>query len=176
MTIAEMIQKYDIRIASGGRIGVYNAARAKRDKMLNEIFAVKPEIIAYLNAEKEAIEKAAAERMAKIKVIKGLEEIQAAIEEHENYHYRFNRMMEDEGNDGVNPPVRPQSNIEEMKKKYPCAAAYLKAKSYENSANYAKSGAGRTARDRIINGDDYEKAIADMEKEWSDYCDEHMWD
>ena len=176
MTVAEMVKKYNIKLADGGRIGIYNANCAKKDKMVDTIIAAKPEIIAYLTAEKEATEKAAAERKAKIDAIEGLKELEAAIAEHENYHYKFNRMMEDEGNDGVNPPIRPQSNIRELKLKYPRAAAYIEAKSYEYSANYAKSGAGRNACERIINGEDYEQVLADMEKEWSDYCNEHIWD
>lgn len=44
------------------------------------------------------------------------------------------------------------------------------------AANYAKSSAGRTALEKIINGEDYAQAIADMEAEWSAYCDAHIWD
>lgn len=176
MTVEEMVRKYNVKLASGGRIGIYNADRAKKDKMVDIIVAAKPEIVAYLTAEKEATERAATERKAKIAAIEGLKEIQDAIMEHENYRYKFNRMMEDEFNDGVNPPTKPQSDIGALKKKYPRAAAYLKADSYAMAANYAKAGAGSTARERIINGEDYEKVIADMEKEWSDYCNEHIWD
>ena len=173
MTAAEMIKKYDIRLATEGRIGIYNANRAKKDKMLDTIFAAKPEIIAVLTAEKEAAEKAAAERKAKIDAIEGLNELKAAIDEHERYYYDFNAAME--RGDG-RLPARPTSSVRETAEKYPRAAAYLKAESYEYSANYAKSGAGKKARERIINGEDYEQVLADMEKEWSEYCNEHVWD
>lgn len=30
--------------------------------------------------------------------------------------------------------------------------------------------------ERILNGEDYKQAIADMKKEWCDYCEEHVFD
>lgn len=177
MTATEMIKKYRISLAYGkgreGMIRIADARRIKADKMLEEVHAHKPEIMAILTAEKEAKEKAIAERTAKINAIEGLNEIKAAIAEHELYHDAFNAAME--RGDGQ-LPARPESNIGEMKAKYPRAAAYLKAENYEYSENYAQASAGRKARERIINGEDYEQVLADMEKEWSDYCNEHVWD
>lgn len=177
MTATEMIEKYRISLACGkgreGMIQIKEARRIKADKMLEEVLAHKPEIMAILTAEKEAKEKEAAERTAKINAIEGLNEIKVAIAEHELYHDEFNAAME--RGDG-RLPSRPESNIGEMKAKYPRAAAYLKAENYEYSANYAQASAGRKARERIINGEDYEQVLTDMEKEWSDYCNEHVWD
>lgn len=31
-------------------------------------------------------------------------------------------------------------------------------------------------RREILNGEDYKQAIADMKKEWCDYCEEHVFD
>lgn len=170
-----MIKKYRITLAHGkdGMIQILEVERIKADKMIDEVRSHKPEIMEILNAEKEAKEKAIAERTAKINAIEGLKEINAAIEEHERFHYKFNAAME--RGDGLLPEI-PESNIGELKAKYPRAAAYLKAESYKLSANYAKASAGRKALERIINGENYEQVLDDMEKEWSDYCNEHMWD
>lgn len=73
-------------------------------------------------------------------------------------------------------PTKPAVSITELYEKYPKAAAMLQAEAYSSASNVAKSSAGRKARERIIDGEDYTQVIADMEKEWTDYCDEHVWD
>jgi len=127
-------------------------------------------------ADKAASEKAIAERKAKTAAIEGLEEIRSAIHAAEQYHRDFNRMMDDEYNDGVNPPERPTTNIAELKARYPRAAAYLVAESYSYADHYVKAGAGKRAVERIINGEDYNKVLADMKAEWDAHCAEHIWD
>ena len=176
MTIEEMIKKYDIRLASEDRIGMYNTNAVTRDGMYETIAAKKPEIIAYLKAEQEEKEKAEADRKAKIAAIDGLAEIRDAINAETEYRIAFDKMMDDEYNDGVFPPKKPTASSKDLMSKYPRAAAYLKAESWSYSEHFVKSAAGRKAMDRIINGDDYEQAIADMDKEFSTYCMEHMWD
>ena len=175
MTVEEMIKKYRISLAYGkdGMIQILEAKRIKADKMLDEVLSHKPEIMAILNAEKEAKEKAIAERTAKINAIEGLKEINAAIEEHERFHYKFNAAMAK--GDG-RMPAYPNTDIKAMKAKYPRAAAYLKAEDFALSDHYTKSTIGKKALDRIINGENYEQVLADMGKEWSDYCNKHMWD
>lgn len=175
MTASEMIKDYNITLdpVKPGMLRAYNVKKIKADNAGKKITEAKPEIMAILTAEKEAKEKEAAERTAKINAIEGLNEIKVAIAEQERFHDAFNAAME--RGDG-RLPSRPESNIGEMKAKYPRAAAYLKAENYEYSANYAQASAGRKARERIINGEDYEQVLTDMEKEWSDYCNEHVWD
>ena len=51
--------------------------------------------------------------------------------------------------------------------------AFVKAASWESASHSVKAGAGRRAKERIVAGDDAEKAIADMEQEWQDYCRSH---
>lgn len=63
-----------------------------------------------------------------------------------------------------------------MMTKYPRAAAYLKANEYAKAANDAKAIAGKKARERIINGENYDNVIADMEDEWKSYCNKNIWD
>ena len=134
------------------------------------------EIKAGLIAKRDAELAAAAERKAKIYAIEGLNEIQTAIVDWERYDADFAKMMDNEYNDGSNPPKRPTSNVGDLMEKYPRAAAYLTAEEFSLADHYVKSNAGKKALEKIINGEDYVAAIAAMEKEWHDYCDEHMWD
>lgn len=172
MTAQEFINKYRLVL-----IGENNIASCKYpDSSLeaNEDFLrFRPEIFAILRAEKEAKKKALAElradtdlkmrayfrfppsaqkaldeRKAKIRAIEGLDELRYA----------------------------PKELEERIKAEYPRAAAYLKAESYSLSENDGKFTAGKKAVDRIINGEDYAAVIADMEKEWSDYCRERVCD
>lgn len=128
------------------------------------------EIKASLTAEHDAKVAAADAKRAKIDAIEGLNELRKAINDIDRYHRAFDRMMEDENNDGVRPPKRPTMNVEELKAKYPRAAAYLKAEKFATGAHYVKANAGSKALDKIINGEDYTAAIAEMEAEWSEYC------
>ena len=41
---------------------------------------------------------------------------------------------------------------------------------------FGDNDAGIRARDRIVNGEDYEKVISDMESEWKSFCGKNMWD
>lgn len=134
------------------------------------------EIRLHLQNEEASKQAAANARQEKINAIEGLQEIYDAKEAWSRYRNAFERMMEDQDNDGAFPPMRPTVNVEELNTKYPRAAAYIKAENYSCAANYAKSSAGRTALEKIINGEDYVQAIADMEAEWSAYCDAHVWD
>ena len=64
----------------------------------------------------------------------------------------------------------------ELRIKYPCANAYLRARAYADSANIEKASLGRTAMKKIAEGENYDEAIAEMELGWNDYVDEHVWD
>lgn len=134
------------------------------------------EIKAHLIAEQEAQRAAAAAREAKIAAIEGLKEIKTAIYDRQRYRREFNAMMDDEFNDGACPPKPPKADVDELMAKYPRAAAYIKAESYSYAEHDVKSNAGKKALEKIINAEDYEKAIADMETEWTAHVDKHMWD
>ena len=92
------------------------------------------------------------------------------------YGEAFARMMDDEMNDGANPPQKPVDDIAALKAQYPAAAAYLKAEAYEYASHYAKSAAGRKAKQAIADGANYGEALAQMEAEWQAHCEEHIWD
>jgi len=100
--------------------------------------------------------------------VPGLDELRAAYEDAERERVEYQRMMEDEYNDGARDPA-------EVAAKYPVAAAYLKAEDWSMASHYAKAAAGRKAMESIANGEDYKTALATMEKEWAEHCNAHMW-
>ena len=113
------------------------------------------------------------EELAKIGEIEGLFEIKDAIAEREKFLKEYNDAVEN--GTGI-LPAPPKTDIKALMDKYPRASAYLKAENYMKPANFMKSDAGIRARDRIVNGEDYEKVISDMESEWKSFCEKHMWD
>ena len=121
----------------------------------------------------EAEKKKLNEELAKIGEIEGLFEIKDAIAEREKFLKEYNDAVEN--GTGI-LPAPPQTDVKALMAKYPRASAYLKAESYMKSANFMKADAGIRARDRIVNGEDYEKVISDMESEWKSFCGKHMWD
>ena len=109
-----------------------------------------------------------------VNAIEGLKEIRDAEHDIENWHYEFNKSFENVGGLGVRP--KPNYNFSEMYAKYPRAAAYIKADEYRNASNYRKSAIGQNALNKIVNGEDYVLVIENMEREWSEYCVEHIFD
>jgi len=114
-------------------------------------------------------------RQKKIDAIEGLKELEDARNAEESYHYELNRRMEDEQLSGLLPGA-PKVSSKDVAAKYPRAAAYLKAYRWTLASHYAKAAAGRKALEAIINGDDYNKALTDMDAEWSAHCQAHVWD
>ena len=116
-------------------------------------------------------------KQAKIEAnVPGLAALTAAINDEYRYHEEFERMMEDENNDGARPPRKPAISSDDLRPQYPVAAAYLKAESWKYADHYAKSAAGQKAMERIASGEDYTQALNDMEAEWSAHCNAHVWD
>jgi hypothetical protein len=122
--------------------------------------------------------RAEAERIAehnrKLAAIPGLSVVQAAIAEHERYAYQFERMMEDENNDGVNPPRPAKSDLAALRAQYPRAAAYLAAESMAQAANDRKSGEGHKAMREILDGAGPE-ALEAADLRWSTAASEAVW-
>ena len=172
--IAELVKKYNIKIHVDGEHIAVNPNIAKNKEDVTCVKANKEAIIAYIKAEKEKEEQARIERRNKINDIEGLEEIRNAKQDLANWHYEFNKSFEDVGGLGVRP--KPNYNFDAMYEKYPRAVAYLKAEDYKNASNYRKSAIGKNALEKIINGEDYNAVIENMEKEWKEYCEEHIWD
>jgi hypothetical protein len=174
MDIKNLIKICKIESTKEGNLKIWNVKDGKIH--FDEIKAKKPEILNYLIKQEEQKQAAYKARELKIKSIEGLTELQNAINAELSYSKAFNRMMEDEYNDGVNPPSKPKNSSTELKQKYPRAAAYIKAENWSFTNHYAKSSAGNRAKERIINGEDYNTVITEMEKEWSNHCNEHIWD
>lgn len=72
--------------------------------------------------------------------------------------------------------TKPKYDFDAMYAKYPRAKAYLDALEFSRASNYAKAAAGSKALEAIINGDDYNDAIATMIAEWDAYIVKNMWD
>ena len=99
-------------------------------------------------------------------VVPGLDELRDAYYDVDAYIDKFNKMMEDENNDGCCPPNSIDIDIvEELEKKYPAAAAYIVAESYKGSSWFIKSAAGSRAAERIMAGEEHGIVMVDMQKE-----------
>lgn len=89
------------------------------------------------------------------KVLEGLGDLGAAYHawqsDESDYRDGFDRMMEDEHNDGARPPRRPAPELGkrylELKERYPRAALYLRAERQDVSAHWADN-TGKSATDR----------------------------
>ena len=147
--------------------------RDKAVKLVKAHPAEVQEIKTALMAEK-AEEREIAERRHNFRAaIPGLKELEAAREAQATYREAFARAVD--SGDGIYP-AKPKIDPVELSARYPMAAAMLRAESYSRAANYRKAGAGRKAVERILEGEDWEKAISDMEAEWQEAVSEHMWD
>lgn len=105
----------------------------------------------------------AAEFSANVPGLEELRKVQSdAYNDEHRYRVGFERMMEDEFNDGVNPPaainetLRSRANT--MAVQFPRAAIYLRAKSYTQSDNVNKYSAGKKAMEIISMGGSIEEA------------------
>ncbi len=165
MTIKEMVSTYAIKLHGEDNLEIKFPVGSDKGEVVELLKANKPEIIAYLQAEKAAEE----DCEAKIAAIEGLEELQLAYYAQADHIDEMSARHEDEtlSSIGVEAPV---NNIAALKAKYPRAAAYILAEDYSFAANDAKAAAGREALEEIIEGADPAEAIANMERAWSDYC------
>lgn len=147
--------------------------RDKAVKLVKAHPAEVQEIKAALLAEKAEERETTVRRHNFRSTIPGLKELEVAKAEQAAYREAFARAV-DSGS-GIYP-AKPKSDPAELSAKYPMAAAMLRAESYSRAANYRKASAGRKAVERILDGDDWEKAVSDMEAEWHEATSEHMWD
>lgn len=89
----------------------------------------------------------------------GIYELVAAIDDEDNYHEAFERMMEDEHNDGAKPPKQPALSTERAAEMYPIASAYLTICNYTDAdpssqVGYDKRSAGTWAIEQLEAGRD----------------------
>lgn len=108
-------------------------------------------------------------------LLEGLGDLEAAYDAWQSaeYDYRdgFNRMMEDEHNDGARPPRKPGPELEacygELKALYPRAALYLRAERQHDGAHWAdnsgKGAAGKQAMELVLAGATEAEVLAALE-------------
>ena len=165
--IEELIRKYSITLTDDEEhIKLY----AGKNKSVEEVKAHKDEIISYLK-EKKDLER---RRREAVDSIEGIKEIENFIRQREIYHEKIRSAFESE--DGIiSYPEKPAQTLEELRTKYPKAAAYLLARDYSYFSNYIKAGYGKTAINRIADGEDYNTVIQEMKDSWTEYCKDNIW-
>lgn len=177
MNAQELILQYRIALKIDehgqptGNLVVYRADKAA----LAAIKDAKPEIVSILLEQREAGIRAEQERQKKIAAIPGLREIEAARADLVNWKLEFDASFDSENGGGVGIRPKPKYDMDAMYAKYPRAKAYLDAQDFTASENDAKSAAGKKALEAIINGENYEQAVAAMNSEWAAYCRNNIW-
>ena len=171
--------KYEMSLAGDQmRVAPGRAAKMTAAQLKKAVAADRPllaEIKAALLAEREDVRRQAAARQARIDAIPGLKEIRALIDAQAGWRHELTRQMDSE--DGcTSMPGYPEGDIKALYARYPRAVAYLRAEAWTEAENDVKSHAGAVAREKIINGEPYEAALAEMEQTWQAHVRSHMWD
>lgn len=168
LTVAEIVASGE----NAGRIKYVavagHSAALKAGKYNAELTEIKAAILA-IKAEQDA---AFAEYERKLNAIEGLKEMNTLANAWDAYAVRRERAMDN----GAQWPTAPKTEMSELAAKFPRAAAYRKANAWSMASNYIKAGCGRRATEQVLNGEDYAAALADMDREWSDYCEAHIND
>ena len=170
--IRNLIKELGMFLASDGEHIAMPKCK-KAIKMGPVITANREAILAILRKDKADKKAAIEERQRKIDSIEGLKELEALMDEWDKWFRALHRSYDD---CTYRVPVKPAIEVAELAKKYPRAAAYIKAEAMSEARHFAKSSAGKKALERIINGEDYGEALRDAEAEWTKYCDDHVWD
>ena len=109
-------------------------------------------------------------KQAKIDAIEGLVELKKLIGEWDRYNYEFEKAM---GNEDCLYPTPPKNKLEDLMKKFPVAALYVKAESYSYASHYEKTFAGDKAMELILMGK-IEEAEKTLEN-WLSNPEEAAW-
>lgn len=144
------------------------------DQISDHIKTERKHIISYLRLQEDKKLKVAIDRQDRISAIEDLEEIQDCMESWAEYKEDFNDMME--SGRGYMKVTRPNINVEDLRKKYPRADAYLKAYQLAHKSNYELADIGRRSLEKIIYDNDFSKVIAEMDKELDAFTERHLWD
>jgi hypothetical protein len=163
----QLIKDYDICLVDGNKLAVRSGRPTANE--IEEIKSKKEEIIQYF----KDIEDSKNQRRIKIENIEGLNELQKAINEYENYLYKKEKAFDNEFTSSVSKSY-DGTNATELKNKYPRASAYILAYSWSMSNNYHKVALGNEALDIIINNGNCEQAIKTMNEKWSMYCTKNI--
>lgn len=171
--------KYEMSLAGDQlRVAPGHATKMTDAQLKKSVAADRPllvEIKAALIAAREEARRQAAARQARIDAIPGLKEIRALIEAQASWRNELTRQMDSE--DGcTSMPGYPEGDVEALYARYPRAAAYLRAEAWAEAENDARSQAGAVALEKILDGEPYEEALAEMEQTWQAHVSSHMWD
>ncbi len=172
--------EFDIVLSDKSQVGVVQgqscvsggALVKGKSARMNVALASRPEMAAQVAqwlADWQAWEEAKAAAFAAN--VPGYAELQAALDAAQNeqhrYHSAFDRMMDDENNDGANPPKAENKSFakraRELAAQYPRAATYIKAQGYLLSDNTHKYAAGRKASELVAAGGDLAEAESILE-------------
>lgn len=171
--------KYEMSLAGDQmRVAPGRAAKMTAAQLKKAVAADRPllaEIKAALIAAREEARRQAAERQTRIDAIPGLKEIRTLIDAQAGWRDELTRQMDSEGG-CTSMPGYPEGDIKALCARYPRAAAYLRAEAWAEAENDAKSQAGAVALEKILDGEPYEAALAEMEQTWQAHVRGHMWD
>ena len=172
MTVKELIEKYQIREVNGGRIYAPVMPTAADKKTIAE---KKPEILAYLRAEKERKEREYQERVARFDTIPGVKEIREVAGALERHREAYNRAWE--SGKSVYPvcSYKPE-DLEALRAKYPDAAWALMVYDKKFSDSYEISAIAERAYNAILDGATVSEVRETYEKELAEFRNRNMWD
>ncbi len=104
-----------------------------------------------------------------VELIPGLRELEKAYAAREKYHEEFEKMMEDEDNDGVNPPRTEVLDIQVLERRFPRAAVYLRCEQRSMSSwKSPQSAIYQKAVTKIEAGGDPAEAEKEAEEQWAE--------
>lgn len=111
-----------------------------------------------------AINQRVQERASTARNVRGLAELRAARNYDDSQRDSFSRSVY--GGTGRLTGNPNSHRYATLAKRYPRAAAYLRAESWSVASNDVKAAAGRKAMNAIASGQSYKTAIREMEERW----------
>lgn len=177
MTALELVNKYHIILVHEmfnkktrryekveNVVEVLNIDLAKEDDVISELKARKAEIIDAIKAQAAAKKAAEEDRKNRIKAIEGLAEIKAAQSRIFARSMKIDEVMNGDGDFSFVDTTKEEYDFEAAYRKYPKAAAYLKAEALSENRDEKLAEVGKKALDEILYGD-WEKAVEMMNSE-----------
>lgn len=165
----QMIEKYKIALSVDKTNLIVYGKVGDTDK--EYIKGHKDELVDILVRKEQQEEQERNERRKRIEAIEGLVLLQTAITDWNTYNNAMSRYIERDCTGKA--PEKPKETVEELARKYPRAAAYVKADRWSYSSHYYKALCGKRAKEAILNGDSHEEVISDMKSAWSKYIEEN---
>lgn len=162
MNAREVIRKYKIRLVPNTEpdlIEVSNVSELKADNMVGFVKDHKKDIVHELKALKGEF-------------IPGLKKIEEAKAEWNAWKEAFDASFESE--DVTRLHKHPDSDLLDLRRKYPQASTYLQMKDLSNSEDYELATIGKAALEMVVDGN-WKEAIAYAEKKQREFADKYLW-